>query len=146
MPRWFHRPTKTQLISVASADLPHTQSEYIEEPDYSAVQGQPVKYWEISGNVITLADQATRDAIDAIEDSTRLDNVADELDRQQTIMRAFAEVVLAEINKHALKINEILDAIDGASNLSQIKAAIDAITDLPPRTLAQLKTAVRKKL
>lgn len=73
MPRWYHRPTKDTLISVASADLPNLQSEYIEEPDYSAVEGEPKKYWDSAVDTIFLISQADRDDLDADEEDARKD-------------------------------------------------------------------------
>ena len=97
-------------------------AEWILNPDLSAVTGQPTKYWIITGDVVTLMNQAARDGVDAATQSARLDSVANELDQTQTIMRAFAEVVLDEIN------------------------ILRDQHSLTPRTLAQLKTAVRGKL
>ncbi len=61
MPRWYHRPKKDTLISVASADLVNPETEYIEEPDYIAVEGQPKKYWDSTVDTIFLISQAERD-------------------------------------------------------------------------------------
>lgn len=122
MPNYLHRTTKEYLVSVGESDLPEAEANYIYQPDLSAVAGQPSKYWVITGDVVSLADQATRDAIDAANDQSVLDGIADELDETRTIMRAFAEVVVDEIN--------LLRAGHG----------------LAARTLAQLKSAVRQKL
>ena len=61
-------------------------------------------------------------------------------------LKAFHEsfLVLSEIIGSA--INEILTAISTGSNLSQVKANIDAVTPAPQRTIAQMKTTVRNKL
>jgi len=146
MPAWLHRTDKELLTSVAAADLLEPIANYIEEPDLSVVTGQPVKYWLISGDIVSLADAATRAAIDAAELSAFRDTLADEIDTLDTYMRGFALVVLDEFNAHADKFNEILDAIDAAANLAQVKSAIAAITNYPQRTIPQLKTAVRNKL
>ena len=122
MPNWLHRTSKQVLHSVASADLPEVQADYIEEPDLSAVEGRPVKYWVVSGDTVLLLNQSSRDAVDAAEDSGQLDSIADELEQARTVMRAFAEVMLSEIN--------LLRAEHG----------------LTPRTLRQLRNAVRSKL
>ena len=124
MPRWLHRTTKQVLNSVPSAELPEAQANYIEEPDLSAVVGQPSKYWTITGDVVSLLPQAERDAIDAAEDTAALDAIADELEQVRTLTRAFAEVVLDEINTLRSKV----------------------IPPLPARTLTQLRNAVRGKL
>lgn len=146
MPNWVHRTTKQFVRSVASADLPESPANYIEEPDLSAVTGQPAKYWVITGDTVSLADAPTRAAIDAAELSDQRDAIADELQRLQTVTRAFAEVVMDEFNRHSARINGILDAIDNASNLAGLKADIAAINNIPARTLQDLRDAVRAKL
>lgn len=146
MPNYLHRTTKQQLRSIAPADLPEPEANYIRDPDLSAVTGQPPKYWLIAGDTVTLMDQSARDAVDAAELSAESDSIADELDTPRTIVRAFAEVLLDELNAHALKINAILDAIDNANNLGDVKTSVAVIADHPQRSLAQLKTAVRSKL
>ncbi len=65
MPQWLHRTDKTLLNSIAAADLPEAQANYIEEPDLSAVTGWPAIYWTITGDTVTLQSQAERDATDA---------------------------------------------------------------------------------
>lgn len=116
----LNRTTRQYLESVNTPDYP-TQG-WIHSPDLSAVDGQPAKYWAISGDTVTLMSAGERAAVDAAEAATRKDSVADELDRTETIMRAFAEVVLDEIN------------------VLRQRASLQA------RTLEQLKTAVRGKL
>ena len=145
MPAWLHRTNKTVLRSVASADLPEAQANYIEEPDLSAVAGQPVKYWVITLDVVSLADVATRTAIDAALLSAARDALADEMDTIETYTRAFALVVLDEFNARTVKINAILAAIAGANNFNSLKSAAAQIVDLNTYTAAQLKTAVRNK-
>ena len=122
MPNYVHRTNKQYLTSTSPASLPESEANYIQDPDMSAVAGEPSKYWIITGDVITLMDQAAQDAVDAAEDTAQLDSIADELDQTRTIMRAFAEVVLDQVND--------LRADHGRNAL----------------TLAQLKTAVRGKL
>ena len=87
-----------------------------------------------------------RAAVDAAELEAQKDAVADEFDRAMTVMRAFGEVLVDELNARADTINAILDAADNATNLGTFKTAMLAIADYPQRTLAQLKTAVRNKL
>ena len=40
-------------------------AEWILNPDMSAVEGFPSQYWIITGDAVTLMDQAERDAVDA---------------------------------------------------------------------------------
>ena len=116
----LNRTTKRLLRSVPADGYPVI--DWIHEPDISAVFGQPVKYWLITGDVVSLVDQATQDAIDAQEESDRFDSIADDLDRTQTVLRAFAEVMLDQLN------------------------TLRAFHSLPAATLAQLKSSVRSKL
>ena len=122
MANYLHRTTKQYLTSVSPASLQEPEANYIEQPDLSAVAGQPSKYWIITGDVVSLVDQATQDAIDAQEDSDRLDSIASKLDITQDIWKAFAEVMLDQLN------------------------TLRAFHGLPNASLAQLKTAVRNKL
>lgn len=124
MPLWVHRSTIQVLPSVAEADLPEPVGNYVgPDPDLSAVSGWPVYYWIINGDLIELADQATRDSIDAARLSASRDAIAAELDLIASPLRAFAQVVLDEIN--------LLRAEHPG---------------FQPRTLAQLKNAMRAKL
>jgi len=65
---------------------------------------------------------------------------------ENALLRAVLLIIVDEFNNHSDKTNAILDAIDGASNLSGLKSSIGAINDLPQRTGAQLRTEVKTKL
>ena len=140
----LNRITKQLLHSVNEPDYPLI--DWIHSPDMAAVSGEPNKYWLVTGDVVSLMDQAARDLVDADIDSNELDSIANELDATRTILKAFAEVVLDQFNNRAATTNAILDAIDNANNLSALKTAIAQISDTPNATLTQLKTAVRGKL
>lgn len=140
----LNRATKEYLASANTPDFP--VSDWIINPDLSAVRGFDARYWVISGDAVSLMSPAERDALDAARETSRLDALAAEIEQQQTIMRAFAEVLLDELNRHALKMNALLDGIDGASNLAGMKAAAGAITDHPTRTLRELRDGIRSKL
>jgi len=112
VPRWLHRTTKQQLNSVSSASLPEPEVNYIFEPDYSAVSGQPVRYWLITGDVVSLADQPARDAIDAAIESARLDGLSDEV-RTDDLIRAIAKTNLDLFNAER--------AARGASQITAIQ-------------------------
>lgn len=123
MPNYLHRTTKRLLNSIPPTELPEAEANYILAPDLLSVAGQPVKYWVITGDVVSLADQATRDAIDAAElTASRDDVINNEIDNLEGVVRAFAQVMMDEIN------------------------ILRAEHSLPDRTLAQLKTAIRNKV
>ena len=86
----------------------------------------------------------------AIVDAARLEQMRDEViqqvDELENVLRAFMLMVLDEFNNHTAKTNAILTAVDTASNFAEVKANYAAITDLPTRTAAQLRSAIRSKL
>ncbi len=146
MGSFVHRITFQQLNSTDPNSLPESVSNYVEGPDLSPVVGVPRIYWVLTGDIFSEMGPAAKSAVDIVLENAKFDSIADELDAIETITKAFAEVVLDELNTHSLQINEVLSAIEGASNFNQVKANFSAITGSTPRTLAELKTAVRGKL
>jgi len=140
----LHRTTREYRQSVNTPDYPI--EDWIIDPDLSAVTGFDSRYWIVTGDTVALLSESERQALDLADEASRLDTLAAEIEQQQTIMRALAEVLLDELNRHALKMNALLDGIDGASNLAAMKAAAGAITDHPTRTLRELRDAIRSKL
>ena len=117
----LNRTTKQYLQSANTPDYPI--EEWIHNPDMSAVAGQPSKYWVITGDNVTLMTaQEQSDADAAISTAQRGESVAQNLDDVESILRAFASVVVDEINilrqQHAL----------------------------PDRTLTQLRSAILSKM
>jgi len=135
MPNYLHRTTKQYLISVSPISLAEPVANYIFMPDLSAVIGQPSKYWTITGDIITLMSQVERDAVDAALLNVVRDTTANQLDFVEGIIRAFALVVLDEINVLRQQFN---------TTTAESNQLTD--TNLTPRTIAQLKTAVRTKM
>lgn len=118
-----HRTTKELRRSVNTPDF--DVADWIINPDLSAVRGQPSKYWVITGDSVTLMDQAARDVVDAAEAAAILAaNRAAEKARydNERLIRAVVLVKLDEIN------------------------AVRAASALPARTAAQLKTAIESKI
>jgi len=101
MPNYLHRTTKQYQTSVAPQDLTEPEANYIQNPDMSVVAGEPSKYWVIAGDIVSLADQSTRDAIDA---QLAADAVDAEKTRQKDsytdndIFRAQIKYTVDEIN------------------------------------------------
>ena len=122
MPDFLHRTTKQYSTSVSYSDLAEPLANYIEGPDLSAVVGFSSIYWMLTGDVVTLANLAARDVIDAARLVAARDALADEIDQVESYSRAFALIVMDELN--------ILRAQHG----------------LADRTPAQLKTALRNRL
>lgn len=140
----LQRTTKQLIASANTPDYP--VDAWIIEPDLSAVTGQPAKYWTISGDTVSLMDEAARDAVDAAEAAARLDGIAGELQQTENITRAFMLLVLDDRNATAAKLNSLLDAIDAASSLANLKTAVAAIANLPTYDESQLRTAIKNKI
>lgn len=141
----LHRTTKQYIGSANTPDFP-TQ-DWIINPDLSAVVGFAAKYWVISGDSVSLMSQGERDAVDAAAATALKDSMAANVDAAHPAeLRALVELLVDELNAHSEAINAILTAIDNGANLSGIKTAIAAISDLPTRTLQQAKNAIRTHL
>jgi hypothetical protein len=88
------------------------------------------------------------DMPDPIIDAVRA-RALEEVDRESAIgcfVRSVLFVAIDELNLHALKINSILDAMDAATSLADLKTRIAAIADYPPRTPAQARAAIKTKI
>lgn len=151
----LNRTTKEYLLSVNTPEYP--VEDFIINPNVDAVtisvdpktgvrELWPTKYWIITGDAVTLMDQAARDAVDAAELSAKRDVVANKLDQLEAIDRALALANLAEFNSMAGTINAILNAADKATSLADFQTRMRAIPARPDRTIANLKTVVRNKL
>lgn len=137
--------TMTQLL----AGRGETLAAVIQNPTMDpALNGQPRKYWKLNATSdgAELQTPAERTATDAAILSASRDFVADLIQTPERYERAFAEILLDEINGMSDTTNQIMDAINNASNLAGVKTAVGAIPALPTRTLAQLRTALRNKL
>lgn len=140
----LNRTTKEFLRSVNEPDYPI--EEWIISPDLSAVEGFDSRYWIITGDVVSLMDQAARDAVDAAELLARRNAEAAQLANIESVLRAFMLIVLDEFNAHADKENSMRDAMDASTSLADMKTRIGAIENYPIRTEEQLRQAIRNRL
>lgn len=116
----LNRETRQLILSANTPDYP--PSEWIINPELSAVAGWPARYWKIDGNAVTLMTVEERNALDVADLNAARDGAVAALDGAEDLMRAFALVMLDEIN------------------------LLRAQHQLAPRTPQQLKNAVRAKL
>ena len=122
MPNYLHRTTKEYLTSVSPISLAEPEANYIQDPDMSPIAGFGSVYWIITGDLVSLMSLAEREAVDAAALIAARDAVANGIDALESYGRAFALVIMDEIN--------ILRGQHG----------------LADRTPAQLKSALRNKL
>lgn len=80
------------------------------------------------------------------EKASRLSDASSELDRTESILTAFALLVLDEFNAHAAALNAIRQAAADATSLADFRARMTALQPRPERTADQLKAAIRAKL
>ena len=137
MPNWVHRTTKVYSRSIASADLPEAQANYIEEPDLSAVVGFENKYWKVNGDLVELMTPAERTAVDdAIAAALNLEDRAEAVTRASLDIttRELVEVLLFEINKCNTRIQEIQDVFVAQAGTSTLAALRNQIPNASPTT------------
>lgn len=116
--------------------------------------GRPLQFWVDAAGALHVRDDIvlpnppifdTNDS-PAVVQRREAVKVVDSSSGDAKLIRAVAAVMFDETNLHALKINSILDAIDAATTLVDLKARIAAIPDYPQRTLAQAIAAIKNKL
>jgi len=139
-----NRTTKQFIRSVNTPDYPVI--DWIINPDMGAVVGFNNKYWIVTGDIVSLMDQAARDVVDAAELSDRRDETANRLDSSQDVMVEFFKLIIIELNRKTDKTNSILLAAENATSLADFQTRMNLITDEPNRTMAQLKIALRSAL
>ena len=128
MPDVLNRTTKQIRRSVDVTEGNYPETDWIWSPDLSAVEGQPNKYWIIEaypGVAITLADQATRDQIDADEAAATAAAkifAAKERYDAEDVFKALVVLIVDELN------------------------ILRAEHSLTPRTYAQARTAILNAL
>ena len=147
---------RTTLETLRSVHTPNYSSlaYVINPPNFDLIEATPRKYRKISGDTLSVMNQAEMDAADAAEAQALIDalnaaakSVYDTAqDEYSKPLKAVALVILNELNLHAEKINAILAAIDAATSLTNLQTRIAAIADYPTRTAEQFKTAVDTKV
>lgn len=120
MGTYLHRITKSYFKSIPPNELPEAVENYIDTPDLSAVEGVPSKYWVITGDVVSEMSQEEKNTVDFMTLNDQREAAVNEMiDGLESDLRQLVRLIMSELN--------ILRAEHG----------------LAPRTLAQLKTAIR---
>lgn len=145
MPNYVDTTTLALYGSVSETDQPVGTVE-LTPAAYDAASLIPQRYRQWNGSAVVEMTQPEKDAVDAALLAAAREALATRLDTVEDELRAFALTVLDELNLHAERITAILDAIDAAGNLGDVKTAVAVIPDVPQRTIAQLRTSVRNKL
>jgi len=101
MPLYVHRTTFQVLPSTSTASLTEPEANYVKDPSPWPFTTEPARYWLLTSDVFSVVDQATKDAIDTALLVASRDELANDIDRAETYLRAFALVVLDEFNDHS---------------------------------------------
>lgn len=145
----------TALLTEVGQEVPvhavtYRVMEYVEasfdSPGTYYTQGATVETRD--GDIITVTREWTawtQGEIDAYETGRR-DAIAALLDDVDNGQRAIVLLIMDELNLHSTKLAAVLQAAADATTLATFKTAMAAITSIPQRTPAQLKTAYRNKL
>ena len=111
----------------------------------------PMRYLKKLGNdpvQMSPAEQVTvDDAIAAtVESQYRTGQKANFNGPRGVYLRAFADITKDEINLLRAWITSFKVEVASASNLADLKTRVAVLPNTPPRTLAQLKTAIQTKI
>ncbi len=122
MGTFLHRTTLQLSLSVAPDSLAEALANYVSDPDMLPVAGEPVKYWILTGDDLSVMNQTEKDAVDLQILTDKRDALVAQLDQVEDIMRQVIKAFVSEIN--------LLRVENGWSE----------------RTIAQLKTVIRNGL
>lgn len=106
----------------------------------------PQQYRKWTGVAVEEMTGPEKAAVDAAAMEAQRDQIIQQLDQMEDILRAFAQVVADGFNAHAARVNGILYAIGNSANIAEIKTAVSGINKLPEYTLVGLRSAIRAKL
>ena len=122
-------------------------ADYWINPDVSAVDGiTPLRFWDNTANPVVAISGAAQQAILDADAAAVLASTAAVLSQIGAIERATLLMMRKEFNRHGAFEQSVLDAVAGASNLAQFKAAMALLTAVPNRTEAVLKAALVSEL
>lgn len=133
----LNRTTKQFLASVNTPDFP--TGSWIHEPDMTAVVGFGSQYWIITGDVVTLMDQAARDAVDAQQLSDNRDGTSDRIDPVESYERTNVKMIIRELNLLRAAVTTL------STQTNAVDGSID-VQNMPDRTIAQYKTQFRAEM
>ena len=140
--------TVEMRASVNEAQAPYSSAPWIvitrAQFDLWSIIPQIYRKW--TGVAVEEMTAPEKAAVDAARIEAARDEIIQQLDRVEDILRAFAGLLVDELNAHTSRTNGILDAIDAAGSLTALKTAVSGINNLPTRTLTQLRAAIRAKL
>lgn len=116
---------------------------------------KPGEFYDIAETDDTLsATTLTRDRTWTAWEQTRIDSeiaarkaaIVTQFDNVDAIVRLAVLVIMDELNRHATKTGDILQAAADATSLADFKARMGTISAVPQRTAQDLRNAIEAKL
>jgi hypothetical protein len=134
--------------SVNEAQTPYSDDPWvvISRAQFDLWSTIPQQYRKWTGVAIEEMTGPEKLAADLAALEASRDSIVQQLDQQEDILRAFAGLLVDELNAHTERTNALLDAIDAAASLAALKTAAASIANLPVRDLSQLRQAIRNKI
>ena len=140
--------TLEMRASVNEAQTPYSDDPWvvISRAQFDLWSTIPQQYRKWTGVAIEEMTGPEKLAADLAALEASRDSIVQQLDQQEDILRAFAGLLVDELNAHTERTNALLDAIDAAASLAALKTAAASIANLPVRDLSQLRQAIRNKI
>jgi hypothetical protein len=134
------------LTSVHTPDYP--TADWFINPDISAVQSVPTKYWRIGINPVQEMDAGEKAAVDAAQASAAKTSAKSSADSAIDgnggyDLRAIAKLTIDEINTLRQWLASFKTETAAATNLANFQTRVASLPATPDRTLAQAKTAYK---
>lgn len=122
-------------------------SDWLVDPDTSAVDDSPWYHWEVVADLVVLKDQAGRDAADALWDADRENQTMVNFSDEKSLLRAAILTLVDIMNSRASDFNEMKNAIVNSGSLGALQTAVAAIGDQPESvTPVQARDAILNRL
>lgn len=141
------------VLPSASTDQFLGRTDVLFNPDLSAVEDLPRKYWKQDSGVVvemTAQEQSDVDAAEAalLIQTMRGDGKAiiNAGDGYGVIQRAVADIVKDEINMLRQWLVSFKVEVAAATNLANLQARVATLPNLPDRTLLQLRNAIQARI
>ena len=140
--------TLEMRASVNEAQAPYNDDPWIviSRAQFDLWSTIPQQYRKWTGVAVEEMTGPEKMAVDLAALEASRDSIVQQLDQQEDILRAFAGLLVDELNAHTARTNALLDAIDAANTLAALKTAAAGIANLPIRDLSQLRQAIRNKI
>ena len=142
----LNRTTLEYRPSVNTPEYPDPP--WLANPDLSAVAGVPVKYWNLTGNIVSEMTPAQKAIVDANEASaaTTADRAAEKAAADRRALIALVQVLVDEVNTLRQWAASLKTVTAASTNYATLKTGIGTLPATPDRTYAAARTAILNRI